>query len=331
MDETPDKKSSGNKGSSGSHNGSTGHSHSHSHHHSSGSHSRSHSSGSDESPEKGIKNKLSKKNTGISLYKRVKHKIKYFYWKYKRRFKKANTVKKIGYIVIFLTIITACAVLLKLTLLSTQTPDSTTGNTNFTVQTTIIPTTEKPAVKPPEVVTYYSINDTYKVDEIFTAGFIVDLPNIVSDKPLALKINAEMAKLKDFVKQKYTAAGSIKAFREEYKYSYETYLKDNILFISVFTAHGTRSSNDFITSNKYYAYDFAADKIVSDAVILKMYTMDLTEVLDTVNSALLAVGAAQIDNAENIRYFVKGNGKLFAEVTVHALMGGTYSELVQLT
>jgi len=220
---------------------------------------------------------------------------------------------------------------MKYALLSGNSPDLTTDPIVTAAPTTVVVTTEKPVPIAPNVVTYYQINDTYKVDEVFSSGFIVSLPNIVSNKPLAQNINAQMDKIRDAVKAKYNSVANIKTFREQYNYSYASFVKDNILFLSVFTAHGARAS-EFVTSNKYYAYDFENDKIASNAVILQMYNINAAEILDTVNAELLAVGAAQINTTDNIQYFVKSDGKLWADVKVKALLDGTaYSELVQLT
>lgn len=316
---------SSSSGHSSSHDGSSSHSHS-----SSGNHGSSRDGSSGHSSSHSGKSKDKSEKSKISLYKRVRHKIKYFYWKYKRRLKKASRIKKAGYLVILICIMLFIAVMTKFAINRANNTKDPTGSQVVTMQTTIPPTTVKPAPIPPAVVTFYQINDTYKVDESFSSGFMVELPNIFSKKPLAVRINAEMDKIKQAVKNTYNSVDNIKTYREQYNYSYDSFVKDNILFISVFTSHN-KKSGDVITSNKYYAYNFETDKIINNSEIISMFNLEVPQIVDITNSALRAVGAVPIDNIDNFKFFVKENGKLFADVKVTALMGGTYSELVQLT
>jgi len=314
--------------SSGEHrHSSSGHSHSSSgRHHSSSGHSHSSSGHSHSSSNK------SKSKSKINLFKRIKHRVKVVYWKAEHRFKKANKVKKAGYIVVFISILILIAAFTKAALTPTVPvyEDTTEAQTTLAATTSVV-TTIPPIVDAPEVSTYYQINDTYKVNNDFTSGFLIMLPYIDSNEPQALKINADIDILKEKIRKKYNSVNNVKDFREFYDYSYDSFSKGHILFISVFTKYQT-PSNEPVESNLYYAYDFTKDILVDDSVIPILFNLNDTVILESVNRKLSSVGAIPIETTDSITYYVRDKGAVWADVKVKALLGNFYyHELVQLT
>lgn len=219
---------------------------------------------------------------------------------------------------------------------SNKEDESTTVPENETSLTTDKTVTTSPAEQtttqegPPQVITYYTLSNSKKIDEYFTAGFDVKLPKIDSDKLGALKINAEINKMKVNIEKSSNTAGDLSTYREYTEYSYETAMKDNVIFIALKTAHGLMES-EYATDNFYYAYDYVTDKEVSDTDIALMFNLYEPQVISMVNTALAQKGAEQITSFDKIDLFVNAAGKLVADAKVASMMGSDYSELIELS
>lgn len=213
---------------------------------------------------------------------------------------------------------------------STTPPENETSLATGEIATTS--PTEQTTVQErfPQVITYYTLSNSKKIDEYFTAGFDVKLPKIDSDKPGALKINAEIDKLKVNIEKASNAAGDLSTYREYTECTYETTMKGNAIFISLKTAHGLMES-EYTTDNFYYAYDYVADKEISDTDIALMFNLYEPQVISMVNTALAQKGVEQITDFNKIDLFVNAAGKLVADAKVESMMGGDYSELIELT
>lgn len=183
---------------------------------------------------------------------------------------------------------------------------------------------------PPEVITYYTLKNTKKIDEYFTAGFDVELPRIDSDKPAALQINSKIDELKVNIEDYSNDAGNLDTYREIIECSYETTMKDGVIFIALKTSHGFMES-EYSVDNYYYAYNYAADKEVSNTDIALMFNLYEPQVLSMVNTALAQRGAEQVTGFDKIDLFVNKAGKLVADARVESMMGSDYSELIELT
>lgn len=212
---------------------------------------------------------------------------------------------------------------------TTTSQDGTSLIADKTVRTTKAEQTTTQE-NPPQVITYYTLKNTKKIDEYFTAGFDVELPKIDSDKLGALKINSEIDKLKVNTEEHYNAAGDLNTYREITKCSYETARKDKVIFIAIKATHGLMES-EYSIENIYYAYDYAADKEVSNTDIALMFNLDEQKVMSMVNTVLVQRDAAKVTGFDKIDLFVNGAGKLIADAKVESMMGSDYSELIELT
>lgn len=205
--------------------------------------------------------------------------------------------------------------------------------TSLTTQESQITATSAQATTqeaPPQVITYYTLSNTEKIDQYFTAGFDVKLPKIDSDKPGAQQINNEINELKINIENHSNAAGDLSTYREYTECSYETAMKDSVIFIVLKTAHGLMES-EYSVDNYYYTYDYAADKTLSNTDIALMFNLSAPQVVDKVNAALVQKGAEQVTGFDKIDLFVNSAGKLMADAKVESMMGGDYSELITLT
>lgn len=213
--------------------------------------------------------------------------------------------------------------------------ESTTAaenGTTLTTEETMTATQTQEATTqagPPQVITYYTLKNTQKIDEYFTAGFDVELPKIDSDKPGAVKINNEIDKLKDNIEEHSNKAGNLATYREITECSYETTSKDNVIFIALKASHGLMES-EYSIDNIYYAYDYAADKTATNTDIAGMFSLSESQVLTMVNTALVKKDAAKVTGFDKIDLFVNKAGKLVADAKVESMMGSDYSELIEL-
>lgn len=185
-------------------------------------------------------------------------------------------------------------------------------------------TTAEPVI--PEVITYYERDKTFKVDEDFTAGFIVKLPKIVSSKPGALKINSEIDKIRINIEEEYNSVSDITDYKVQNNCSYQTFVKEKVIFLTVLCATGWWAS-EYDISNSYYAYNYEDDKQLSDNEIAEMFSLNESQVLDKINTVLDERGVSKIYSLDNVNLFVKSNSILSADVFI----GGEYSEIVELT
>lgn len=184
---------------------------------------------------------------------------------------------------------------------------------------------------PPQVITYYELNKLKLVaSENFTAGFDIKLPKIVSDKPGALQINAEINEMKINIENYANTAGDLTGFEEILKYSYETSVKGNVVFVSLNTAHGYMAS-EYIADNFYYAYNYMTDTIATKTEIGQLFGLNETQILNMVNAGLASKGAQAVTGYDKIDLFVNAGGKLAADAKVESEMGGFYSEIIVLT
>ncbi len=216
---------------------------------------------------------------------------------------------------------------------STATSAIKTGTQLETLQTAAATTAENtsgtagPVI--PEIITYYELNKTYKVDEYFTAGFVVKLPKIVSIKPEALKINSDIDKMRVVIDKEYNSVSNIKDYRTQYNYSYETFIKGNVVFLSVFSATGWWAS-EYVNSNEYYAYDYIADKRLQKSEISAIFGMDEEQVIKKIESKLKERNLSFSGNTDDFELYVNANGKLIADISVDSGLGEEYSEIVEL-
>lgn len=215
---------------------------------------------------------------------------------------------------------------------SKTTTEPSTVLQSDTTQTSLVMTevTQTPSDETPAVVTYYELNKTNPVDADFTAGFVVKLPKIVSEKPGAQDINAGIDEIKTKIEQAYNAIPSFNDFTEQHKYSYDYIVKNNILFLSINGSIGYWQS-EFVVGNLYYAYDYILDKTITDNEIAQLFSLDESQIVDMVNTELTNRGVMTITGFDKIKLFVNAAGKLVADVSVESEMGGEYSEMVELT
>ncbi len=183
--------------------------------------------------------------------------------------------------------------------------------------------------EPPQVFTYYTLKKAYPVNNGFTPGFDIKLPRIESENLGALEINLEIDKLKANIEKAYFDAGNANDYREQYIYSYETNIRDSIIFISITTSYGLMES-EYITANFHYAYNYITDKAVTDYDIASIFNLNDTQIIKTVNSELAVRGVPAIESFDKIDLYVNASGKLIADVKVESEIGGEYSELVEL-
>ncbi|HZK38883.1 MAG TPA: hypothetical protein VFD23_01875 [Clostridia bacterium] len=214
--------------------------------------------------------------------------------------------------------------------------ESTTALLNETTLTvgetlTATPTQEATTQEgPPQVITYYTLKNTQKIDEYFTAGFDVELPKIDSDKLGALKINNEIDKLKSNIEEHSNKAGNLATYREITECSYQATSKDKVIFIALKASHGLMES-EYSIENIYYAYDYVADKEVTNTDIALMFNLNESQVLTMVNAALVKKDVTKVTGFDKIELFVNKAGKLIADAKVESMMGSDYSELIELT
>ncbi len=184
---------------------------------------------------------------------------------------------------------------------------------------------------PPQVITYYELNKQKIVEaENFTAGFDIKLPKIVSDKPGAMQINGEINEMKISIENYANTAGDLTGFDEILKYSYETAVKDNVVFVSLNTAHGYMAS-EYVVDNFYYAYNYITDTKAAKTEIGQLFGLNETQILNMVNANLASKGAPAVTGFDKIDLFVNAGGKLAADAKVVSEMGGFYSEIIVLT
>ncbi|MEI6578806.1 MAG: hypothetical protein WCN92_05010 [Eubacteriales bacterium] len=234
----------------------------------------------------------------------------------------------ISCVIMSLLLFAGCNILPKTN--TTENTAALQSDTSQTAQGKAEVSTQTPSSEPPAISTYYELNKTVQLDAEFTVGFIVKLPKIISDKPGAMEINAEIDEIKTRVEQAYSLITNLNEFTEQHTYSYEYYVKNNVIFISINGSIGYWQS-EFVVGNLYFAYDYVLDKSISNSEIADMFSLGESQIVDMVNLELAAKGAAEISSFDKITLFVNAAGKLVADVSVEDLvMSGESSELVVL-
>lgn len=216
------------------------------------------------------------------------------------------------------------------------TVSTTADSTTIPQDTTDLPSNTETAVSEtdtdgvPQVITYFELNDTYPIDDNFDAGFIVSLPKILSSKPGAVNINNEIDTLRIALVKEHSTAAPLSSYEQQFKYIYTTAVYKDIVFVSLNTSYGLWAS-EYITANRYYAYDYKTDSTLSDSQIAGLFGRDMGWVLTQVNSALAALGAEPVTGVDKIELFVNEDLKLVADAKIESVMGGDYSEILVLT
>lgn len=209
------------------------------------------------------------------------------------------------------------------------TMSSLTGDETTAAQTTQQAQTTDPGVAVPAVIDLYALEDTYALDADFSAGFQVKIPMIDSAKPGAQAINAEMELIKQNMEHEYANAGNLADYGQFNKTSYEYAVDRGVLFLSIYSVTAYYAS-EFIAGNLHYAYDFGADRRLTNAEVAALYGMDEAGVVAAVNAALAARGASPVTGFDKIDLFVNGSGVFSADAKVESMLGGEYPEIVAL-
>jgi len=202
-------------------------------------------------------------------------------------------------------------------------------------ETTAAPTTTQqaqttdPNATVPKVNDLYALDETSPVDAEFNAGFQVKIPKIESSKPGAAAINAEMETMKANIEKEYAAAGNLSGYERLNKVSYEYYADKGVLFLSVSTLTAYYQS-EAVADNLYYAYDFGADRRLTNTEVAALFGFDEAGVVAAVNTALAARGASPVTGFDKIDLFVNGSGVFSADAKVESMLGGEYPEIVAL-
>lgn len=244
--------------------------------------------------------------------------------------KKNRLAAPIAAVLLFMFLLTGCNTSSGNEKNTTTASQKAASQTSAINQTDIATDEQTTKASLPQVVTYFELNKTANPNAEFTAGFEVKLPKIVSDKPGAMKINAEIDKMRIGVEKQYNNAGNLADYNEIYKYSYSNSIKGNTIFITINTTNGIMQSES-INKNFYYAYDYTQDKQITKNTIAAMFGMNETQILNKVNTELEQRGAMAVTGYDKIDLFVNINGKLAADAKTESMLGGDYSEIIELT
>ncbi|HOU09095.1 MAG TPA: hypothetical protein PL044_02550 [Clostridiales bacterium] len=210
------------------------------------------------------------------------------------------------------------------TSISSLTQEETTAAQTTQQTQTTAQGTQAPAVKD-----LYTLDDTKALDADFSAGFQVKIPMIVSGKPGAAAVNAEMEALKANILSERASAGDLSGYDRLNRVSYEYYADKGVLFLSVSTLTAYYQS-EAVADNLYYAYDYGADRRLADTEVAALFGFDEAGVVAAVNAALAARGASPVTGFDKIDLFVNGSGVFCADAKVESMLGGEYPEIVEL-
>lgn len=210
----------------------------------------------------------------------------------------------------------------------TTTISSLTQVETTAAQTTQPQTTDSGA-QAPAVKELYALDDTVALDAYFNAGFRVKIPMIDSAKPGAAAINAEMEAIKTNIVNEYASAGDLSGYQQVNEVSYESYAVKGVVFLSVFTVTAYYQS-EAVAANMHYAYDYGADRRLTDTEVAALFGFDEAGVVAAVNTALAARGASPVTGFDKIDLFVSASGVFSADAKVESMLGGEYPEIVAL-
>lgn len=191
--------------------------------------------------------------------------------------------------------------------------------------------TDSPAtetIKAPQVITYYTVKKLVTKDEV-DIGFDVEIPKIVTDNPGAEIINTKIDIYKVKIEKEYAKSGNLAEYDKIIKCNYKTAVKDNLLFISVYTSGGVLYSEGF-AENYHYAYDYVEDRELSTDELIDFFGMNKDQILTKVNTALVKEGMESVAGFDKISLFVDENGKICVDTLAPSMLGPEYPFIVIL-
>lgn len=191
--------------------------------------------------------------------------------------------------------------------------------------------TDSPAtetIKAPQVITYYTVKKLVTKDEV-DIGFDVEIPKIVTDNPGAEVINAKIDILKVNIEKEYVKLGNLDEYDKIIKCNYKTAVKDNLIFISIYTYSGFLYSEAFL-ENYHYAYDFVEDRELSTDELIEFFGMNKDQILTKVNTALANEEMESVTGFDKISLFIDENGKICADALVPSMFETEYPFIVIL-
>ncbi|HOU09922.1 MAG TPA: hypothetical protein PL044_04320 [Clostridiales bacterium] len=182
----------------------------------------------------------------------------------------------------------------------------------------------------PGVKQSFALKQLYTFGDGVSVGFDVKLPQLNSAKPGASQFNLLLAKYRTDAETKRAQAGDLKNYDEYYFRRYASTASGSVLFVLVYSFDGYAYS-EAESIIDVFAYDFAADKQLSDAEIAARFGKTQPQILAAAKKSLKGAGAGaaarSIKAFSALELFVSDEGRLFADCDYEEEISG-YSAFI---
>lgn len=168
----------------------------------------------------------------------------------------------------------------------------------------------------PDIKQSYALKELHTFSDGVSVGFDVKLPQLNSAKPGAKDFNLLLVKYRTDAEKNRALAGDLKEYDTYFFQRYASTAYGNVLFVLIYTFTGYAYS-EAVSMVDVFAYDFAADKQLSDAEVAARFGKTQLQILAAAQKNLKGSGAGDIAKSikevSQLELFISGEGRLFAD------------------